>query len=78
MPDCNRLHELDAGQAATRLAQGVSALASFLMAEQEGVRYAAAQALQSLLRICFDAKVHVLLQCAVCSVFSTLPMWLQH
>lgn len=53
----HRLHELDANQSATRLAQGVAVLASFLSAEQEGVRFAAAQALQSILRTCLDAKV---------------------
>ena len=40
-----------------RLAQGTGVLVSFLAAEQEGVRFAAAQALQSTLRTCLDAKV---------------------
>lgn len=52
-----RLHELDGSLAATRLAQGVGVLVSLLAAEQEGVRFAAAQALQAVLRICLDAKV---------------------
>ena len=52
-----RLHELDARLAATRLAQGTGVLVSFLAAEQEGVRFAAAQALQSTLRTCLDAQV---------------------
>lgn len=55
-----RLHELDASLAATRLAQGVGVLVSFLAAEQEGVRFAAAQALQAVLRTCLDAKVCLL------------------
>ena len=52
-----RLHGLDASLAATRLPQGTGVLVSFLSAEQEGVRFAAVQALQAMLHTCLDAKV---------------------
>jgi hypothetical protein len=65
-----RLHKLDPSLAATRLAQGTGVLVSFLAAEQEGVRFAAAQALQSILRTCLDAKVSIVIECCECHFLS--------
>jgi hypothetical protein len=69
-----RLHELDASLAATRLAQGTGVLVSFLAAEQEGVRFAAAQALQSILRTCLDAKVSPLIERCECQFVCVASM----
>lgn len=47
-----RLNYLDSGLAATLLPGGVSALSSLLHAEQDGVRFAAAQTMKSVIRSC--------------------------
>lgn len=49
-----RLHSLDAGRAAILLPQAVLALSTLLHAEQDGVRFAAAQSMKSCIRTCLD------------------------